>query len=100
VIVLFPVARLLPLTVNAAVAVAPEIVMVADPSVVLPLVKVTIPDGAAVPVAAFTDAVTTVAPLCAIAAGLAVTDVAVFTGGAVTVTITEAVEPEKFPVAE
>jgi hypothetical protein len=100
VIVLLPVVRLLPLTVNAALAVAPEIVKVADPSVVLPLVKVTIPDGAVAPFAAFTDAVTTVAPLCGIAAGLAVTVVAVFTGGAVTFTITEAVEPEKFPLAE
>jgi hypothetical protein len=66
----------------------------------LPFVKVTIPDGAALPVAAFTEAVTSVAALCAIAAGVAVTVVAVFTGDGVTVTITEAVEPEKFPVAE
>jgi hypothetical protein len=72
----------------------------ADPSVVLPLVKVTIPDGAALPVAALIVAVTRVVPLCAIAAGLAVTVVAVFTGGAVTVTVTEPVEPAKLPFAE
>jgi hypothetical protein len=52
-----PGARLLPFTVRLAMAVAPEATSVAVPSETVPAVKVTLPVGAALPLAAFTVAV-------------------------------------------
>lgn len=89
-----PATRPLPLTVRLAVA--PDIV--ADPSVALPSVKVTVPAGALLPLAAFTVAVRTVLAEAAMLDGFASTVIAVATGGAVTATVTEPVEPEKSPV--
>ena len=86
---LLPPARLLPFTINAAVAVAPEPASVAVPSVMFPAEKVTLPAGVTLPLAALTVAVNCVVALCAILAGLAASVVAVATGGAVTTTVTE-----------
>jgi hypothetical protein len=96
VIVLLPMARPLPLTVRLAA----EFETSADPNVVLPRVKVTVPAGAALPLAAFTVAVNTVLAEDNILAGLAETVVVVPTGGAVTAIIVEPLEFEKLPVAE
>jgi hypothetical protein len=93
VIVLFPMARLLPLTVTLAVE--PE--TVADPRAVLPTVKVTLPVGVVLPLAAFTVAVNTVLAEDAMLAGFAATVVAVATGADV-VTVTVPVEPRNVPV--
>ncbi len=91
VMTLLPDERLLPLTVR----VAPEAVSGADPSTVLPSVKVTVPAGAIVPAEAFTTAVTWVVPAAVILAGAAVTVVAVGTEEEVTVTVVVPVELAK-----
>jgi hypothetical protein len=64
----------------------------------LPSVKAIAPVGAAVPVADVTLAVRRVVAVGAIEVGLAVSAVVVTTGG-ITLTVTEPVELEKFPVA-
>jgi hypothetical protein len=94
-IVLLPMARLLPLTVS--VAVEPE--TVADPRVVLPTMKVTLPVSAVLPLAGFTVAVKTVLAEDAMLAGFAATVVVVATGGVVTATVTDPLELEKLPLA-
>src|ERR1700728_755679 len=92
-----PEARMLPLTVRAAVPLAPETVAGAVPSRILPSANDMLPVGAAVPDPAFTVAVRTVDELGAIVTGLAVT-VVVVTIGALTVNVTGAeVEPLKVP---
>lgn len=63
---------------------------VEDPSDVAPSRNITVPVGAALPVAAFTVAVSVVEALCARLAGLAVSVVVVAVSGAVTVTVTAA----------
>jgi len=85
VIVLLPLARLLALT--GRVAVDPD--SVADPRVLLPNEKVTVPVAAALPEVGFTVAVSTVLAVEEIDAGLAETVVVV---GAETVTVTEPLE--------
>lgn len=93
--VLLPVVKVLPFTAK----VAPDAESGTLPRVVLPVEKITVPVGKALPLAALTVAVTTVAAEVAIVDGLAATEVLVATGGAVTVTVVEALEFEKFPVA-
>ena len=89
------------MTVNAAVALVPEAVRATVPRVALPDVNDTVPDGALLPLAGLTVALKTVAPLCAMATGLAVTIMPVFTGGGeVTVRLTDAVDGEKLPAGE
>lgn len=69
------------------------------PSVVFPIVKITEPVGAALPLAGCTVAVKTVLPDDdAMLGGFAVTDVVVFTAGGVTVTATVLLELAKLPV--
>lgn len=89
---MLPAARALPLTVNVATPLPPETARVPLPSSLFPTVKVTVPLGAAVPLAGFTVAVTVVRALLAILAGLAETVVVVAMAGTVTVTVT--VPPE------
>lgn len=91
-IVLLPRAKLLPLTVR--VAFDPEIV--ADPRVVLPSLKLTVPVAAALPTVGFTVAVSTVLPDEAMFDGLAATVVIV---GAAIMRVVVPVELEKLPVA-
>lgn len=90
--VLLPIARLLPWT--ARVAVVPEIV--ADPRMVLPTVKVTVPAGALVPLAGFTVAVNTVLAEERMVAGFAASVVVV---PVVATTAVEPLELEKLPEA-
>jgi hypothetical protein len=66
---------------------------------VLPSEKVTAPEGAVDPLAAFTTAANTVLPVVSRPAGVATRLTAVGTGGKVTEIETEAVEFAKFPVA-
>lgn len=87
-----PEARLLAWTVR--VAVDPEIVD--EPRVVLPSAKVTVPVGAALPLAGFTVAVSTVLPEEVMLAGFATTAMVV---GDVTVTVIEPPELMKLLVA-
>jgi hypothetical protein len=87
--------RLLPFTVR--VALEPEIG--ALPRIVLPSEKATTPVGKALPLAALTVAVSCVDPVNEMIEGLAPSDVIVTTGGAVTVTVVELLEPKKLPVA-
>lgn len=82
-----PAARLVPLTVSVPVALVPETVSVAVPRDAPPAVNETVPDGAAVPLAAFTLAVRTIEALWAMLAGLAATVSVVDTAAAVTITV-------------
>jgi hypothetical protein len=68
------------------------------PRFTLPVVKVTVPDGRAVPLAAFTVTVNFVVALSIKAVEPAERVVVVATRGGVTVTVTEPAEPVKFPV--
>jgi type IV secretory pathway TrbD component len=61
-------------------------------------VKVTVPVGAALPVAGFTVAVKTAPAEEAMLAGFAATVVVVLTGGAVTAIVSELLEFAKLPV--
>ncbi len=88
VMVLLPRARLPALTLMLAVE--PE--SVATPNVVLPRLKVTLPAGVALPLAAFTVAVTVVVWIERMEDGLAASVVVVATGGGVTVTTTVPLE--------
>jgi len=90
-----PMARVLPFT--DRVAEEPDNGVL--PSTVLPSEKTTIPVGGTVPLAALTVAVSNVDVVDVMLEGLAATDVVVVTGGAVTVTVVELLEPKKFPVA-
>jgi hypothetical protein len=90
--VLLPAARLLPLTVSAAV---PPADRVAVPREVVPSANAILPVGVAVPDAGFTVAVTCVVAPWLMLEGLAVTAVVVPTSGEVTFTVTVAVEPAK-----
>jgi hypothetical protein len=90
-----PTARLLPFRVR----VAAEPTNATVPRTVRPTEKVTLPVGAAVPDVALTVAVIFVDAVDAMLVGLAATDVVVVTVGALTVTVTELLELEKFPVA-
>ena len=85
-------ARLLPFTVREAVD--PE--RAADPRVVLPSVNVTVPVGAALPLAGFTVAVSTVFAEEGMLAGLAVTVVVVAMSS---VTVADPEELAKPPAA-
>jgi hypothetical protein len=85
-----PVARLEPLTASTAV---PEVNRAALPSEVEPAVNVTVPVGVVLPDAGFTVAVNWVEPVDAILVGLPETVVVVAAGGAVTTTVSDAVEP-------
>src|ERR1700679_530969 len=96
---LAPTARLLPFTISAAEEPVADAVRVAVPSRVLPNANATLPEGALLPLACFTAAVNTVDPLCAIAAGFAVTVIEVPISSAATVTVAVAVELLKLPVA-
>ena len=89
-----PAARLLPLTVRLA----PEADNGILPRLVAPSENVTLPVGA-VSLAALMVAVSCVEAVDAMVAGLAATDVVVVAAGALTVTVVELPELEKFPVA-
>jgi hypothetical protein len=71
VIALLPVLRELPFTDKVAVEAAPEATSVTVASVLPPVVKVTVPVGAVVPVAGLTVAVRVVPAVLAKVAGLA-----------------------------
>jgi hypothetical protein len=90
--VLLPAARLLPLTVRAAV---PAGDIVAVPREVVPSANATLPAGVAVPEAGFTVAVNRVVALWLMLDGLAVTAVVVPTSGETMSTVTVAVEPAR-----
>jgi len=92
---LLPRLNLLPATLNTAAAIPPVTVKVALPRDVLPRAKFTVPAGRAVPLAAFTIAVTVVVSLGAMVGGLAAATVVVATGGRATATVTDAVEALK-----
>jgi|SRR5580658_5878592 hypothetical protein len=96
---LLPVLNLLPATLNTAAAAPSMAVNVALPSEVFPIVKVTLPATAALPLAAFTIAVNWVVALNAMLAGLAATTVVVATGDAVTSTIAEPADTAKLGLA-
>lgn len=87
-IVLPPAARLDAFTVSVAVAELPDAVSAAEPKLVLPSVKATVPLGAAAPLAGVTVAVSWAVPPVLTLAGFAVTLVVVTTGGALTATTT------------
>ena len=89
----------LSVAVDVVLAAAPDAAAsVAVPSEVLPFENVTVPDGAALPLAAVTVAVNCVLPAAKMLAGLATMVVVVAIGALVTVTAAEAVEAEKLPV--
>src|ERR1700719_2540301 len=93
--VLFPTARLVPLTLRDAT----PFDNAAEPSEVLPIENAMLPVGASEPPAALTVAVSWVVPEDGMLAGLAAAAVVVVTGGAVTAIVTVPVELLKFPVA-
>ena len=95
-----PIARRLAFTASVAVDVAPETDSVAVPSVVLPVEKVTLPVGAALPLAGFTVASSWVAAVDGSIEGFAVTDVVVLKADPVTAIATDADELAKFPFDE
>jgi hypothetical protein len=88
VITLLPVTSLPALTVSEAL---PELLRVADPRVVPPRLKVTVPVG--VPLDALTVAVRTVLPVVEMEAGLADRVVVVLAAAPVTVTVAVPVDP-------
>jgi hypothetical protein len=65
---------------------APEAASVTQPKEALPAVNVTVPVGAAVPLAGFTATVNTVEAVCAMLAGPAEVETEVEISGALTVT--------------
>jgi hypothetical protein len=83
--------------VSVAIRVDPETLKVPDPSAVVPEVKVTVPPGAALPLAGTMLAVTTVFPVGLMLVGAADTVVVVATApaGEVRVTATVVAELEK-----
>ena len=98
-----PSASLLALTLSIAVAVPPKAVAlapsVAVPSTVVPAEKLTEPVGGTLPLAGVTVAVNCAVPVGVTLAAPAVTTVLVATGFPVTVTVADAVELLKLPVA-
>jgi hypothetical protein len=76
-----PEPRLLPFTVNVAVAFDPEATSEAEPSVVGPIVKETLPVGAFAPDAGVIVTAICVMPLDAIVAGVAVAAILVVIAG-------------------
>jgi hypothetical protein len=86
---------LLPATLNTAAAIPLVTVKVALPRDVLPRAKLTVPAGRAVPLAAFTIAVTVVVALGAMVAGLAAATVVVAVTDAVTTTTTDPADAAK-----
>ncbi len=96
---MLPTARLLPLKVNVPTDFVPEAARVADPNVVPPSLKVTVPVGATVPLAGVTVALNTVAAPAAILAGAADITVVVAAGGAATVIIKGADVEGRYPGA-
>lgn len=97
VMVLLPTVRLLPLMVRLAVD--PD--RFSDPRVVLPRVKVTVPVGEALPLAALTVAVTVVLEVETIVAEFAETVVVVATEpGLAMVTVTAPLDPRNVPVGK
>jgi hypothetical protein len=89
--------RLAPWSVSVAAAFGPTTDRGALPRVRLPIVKVTVPEGRGVPIAAFTVTVNFVAALWINAVEPAERVVVVATRGGVTVAVTEPAEPVKFP---
>jgi hypothetical protein len=89
--------RLAPWSVSVAVAFGPTTDRGALPRVTLPIAKVTVPEGSAVPVAGFTVTVNFVVALWINAVEPAERVVVVATRGGVTVAVTEPAEPVKFP---
>jgi hypothetical protein len=84
--------------VSDAVAADPEAASVAEPKGTFPAAKSTLPVGAAAPLAGFTVTLNTVEALCAMPAGLAVTETVVLTSGAVRVTVIDVdADAVKFP---
>jgi hypothetical protein len=73
----------------------PEGARVADPMDAVPNSNVTLPEGAALPVAGLTVTVNCVLPVGAMLAELAATAVVVAAGGTVTVTVTVPAEVPK-----
>jgi hypothetical protein len=84
-----PTARLAPLTVRDAVAFAPDAASASVPKETFPSVNVTVPVGAAVPLAGFTVTVNTVETLWAMLPRLAATVAVVAICEAPTVTVTD-----------
>jgi hypothetical protein len=95
VIALVPVANALAFTLSEAVPAAER---EAVPKLLLPRLNVTVPVGAALPLAALTVAVSDVDPVVLMDVGLAVRVVVVATTGMVTVTVAAAVDVAKLPV--
>jgi hypothetical protein len=99
VMVFAPCARVVPLTLNVAVAVDPASERVAVPNEIPPAVNTTAPSVPALPVTGLIVAVKTVDIVCEMAAGVAVTRVLVAVGAPVTVIITGSdVEPATVPL--
>ena len=98
-----PAASLLALTLSIAVAAPPEAVAgaprVAVPSTVVPAEKLTEPVGGTLPLAGVTVAVNCAVPVDATLAAPTVATVLVATGATVTVTVADAVELLKLPMA-
>jgi len=90
--------RLAPLTVKVAVPFGPEAESVALPSETFPVVNVTDPEGAVVPLAGLIRTVTAVVAPVAIKVDAAVSAAVVATGVGVTVSVTEPVDDAKLPV--
>ena len=97
---MLPIAKLLPFTTSVATEEAPDGDSVAEPSVVLLVEKITLPVGAAVPLAGFTVTDNWVVAVVAMLTGFAVTDVVVPTADPVTVTAVDADEVAKFADGE
>ena len=89
--------RLAPWSVSVAAAFGPTTDRGALPRVRLPIVKVTVPEGRGVPIAAFTVTFNFVVALWINAVEPAERVVVVATRGGVTVAVTEPAEPVKFP---
>lgn len=96
---MLPTARALPFTVSTATGVPVVAVKATEPRIVVPRVNLTLPVGAADPLAAFMVAVNCVVAVEAMVVGFAVTVVVVLTtGGGVTETVVVPVELPKLPV--
>lgn len=90
--------RLAPWSVSVAVAFEPTTESGALPRFKTPIVKVTVPEGRAVPLAAFTVTVNFVVAFWTNAVEPEDSVVVVATRGGVTIAVTEPAEPVKFPV--
>jgi len=100
VMVSLPAVRLVPGAASDAVAFAPKAASVADPSDTFPAVKITVPVGAVVPLAALTVTLSVVEAFALMPAGLATSDTVLAISGAATVTtIPVDAEAVKFPLA-